>query len=252
MTQPGPESTTAERDAEVARIRSQYARRNRAGSYESDWKVRLFLRQQRERVLLGELARAGSLPLADRRVLDVGCGSGQWLADFETWGARRGNLAGIELDGERAAEARQRLAAGGAQGGADIREGNASALPWADGTFDVVLQSTVISSILDAGLRRDVAAEMARVLAPGGTIVSYDMRLTNPRNPHVRKLGRRELAELFDGFQIRTRRVTLILQVTRRVVGPSWTAAAALESTRLPCSHLLAIARRPDATMSCQ
>lgn len=233
---------------EVARIQAEYARRERAGPYEPDWKVRLYVRQRRERALLEELARAEALPLTGRRVLDVGCGPGQWLADFETWGAERTNLAGIELDPERARAARERLAPtarGPVAGEADIREGNAAELPWPDGSFDIVLQSTVLSSILDDGLRRAVAAEMARVLAPGGIIVSYDMRVTNPRNPHVRGLGARELAELFEGFEIRTRRVRMLQQLTRRAVRISWTLTAALESTHLLRTHLLATLWRP-------
>ena len=242
-------STVSERGVdELARIKAEYARRERAGPYEPDWKVRLYARQRRERALLEELARANALPLTGRRVLDVGCGAGQWLADFETWGARRENLAGIELDPERARDARERFAptgTGPAAGEADIREGNAAELPWAAGSFDIVLQSTVISSILDQGLRRDVAAEMARVLAPEGIVVSYDMRVTNPRNPHVRRLGARELAELFEGFQMRKRRVTMLPQLTRRAVRVSWSAAAVLESTHLLRTHLLATLWRP-------
>ena len=90
-----------------------------------------------------------------------------------------------------------------------------------------------------------IQAEMARVLAPGGIIVSYDMSVTNPRNPNVRGLGARELAELFEGFEIRAPRVRMLQQLTRRAVRISWTLAAALESTRLLRTHLLATLWRP-------
>jgi SAM-dependent methyltransferase len=232
---------------ELERIRAEYERRSREVPGEN-WKVRLFVRQLRERVLLAELARASSLPLGERRVLDVGCGTGQWLADFETWGARRANLAGIELQPDSAERARARLAPAGPAGGqADIRDGSADALPWADGTFQVVLQATMLSSIVDQALRRRVADEMRRVLAPDGVIVSYDMRVGNPRNPAVRSVTKRDLAGLFGGLDLRVRRVTLALPVSRRVVGASWTAAAALERASLFNTHLLAILRDPDA-----
>jgi SAM-dependent methyltransferase len=225
-------------DAELDRIRTEYERREREVGAE-DWRVRLFVRQLRERVLLEELGRAGSLPLAGRRVLDVGCGHGQWLADFETWGARQADLAGIELDPDRAARARERLPA------ADVQEGNAAELPWPDGSFDVVLQATLLSSLVDPELRRAVAADVARVTAPGGVIASYDMRIGNPRNEHVRGVSRRELAELFPGFEVRARPVTLLLPLSRRVAVRSFRAAGALEGARLLNTHLLAVLKRP-------
>lgn len=223
---------------ELDRIRSEYERRARVVAGEG-WRVRLFVRQLRERVLLDELARAGLAPFAGRRILDVGCGQGQWLADFETWGAWQRDLSGIELDPERATMARERLS------DADIREGNAAELPWPDGAFDVVLQATVLSSILDDSLRRRVAAELARVTAPGGAIVSYDMWAPNPRNPHLRRLARSDLRELFPGFDVRARRVTLLLPLSRRVAPRSFRAASALESARVLNTHVLAVLRRP-------
>lgn len=224
-------------DEGLDRIRAEYERRTREVGAEH-WRVRVFVRQLRERVLLDELGRAGMLPLSGRRMLDVGCGDGQWLADFETWGARQGDLAGIELGSERAARARERLP------GADVREGNAAELPWEDGRFDVVMQATLLSSLVEPELRRSVAVEMARVTAPGGAVVSYDMRVDNPRNEHLRAVKRAELEELFPGFEVRARPVTLLLPLARRVALRSFRAAGALEGARLLNTHLLAVMRR--------
>lgn len=224
---------------EVERIRDVYERRRLEGIAEHDWRVRLFIRQGRERALLGELMGALQRPLGACRVLDVGCGTGQWLADLETWGVPQPSLAGIELDPADAKSARERLPA------ADVRVGNAAELPWEAGSFDLVIQATMLSSILDPAMRRDAAGEMARVLAPGGVIVSYDMGVRSP-NPQVRRVGKRELKDLFGGFEVRTRRVTLAVPVTRRIVGVSWTAAAALERTRVLNTQLLAVMRRPN------
>ena len=234
---------------ELARIRAEYERRRREVPREH-WKVRLFVRQMRERLLLAELSRAGALPLRERRILDVGCGSGQWLADFQTWGASRRRLTGIELDPQAVVHARARLApsgAGPAAGEADIHEGAAGEMPWPDGSFDVVLQATMLSSILDQDMRRQVAAEMMRVLAPGGVILSYDMRIENPRNPQVRALPRQELEDLFAGMRVRARRVTLALPLSRRLVPVSWFAAEMLERVSLLNTQLLAVIERPDA-----
>jgi ubiquinone/menaquinone biosynthesis C-methylase UbiE len=171
-------------------------------------------------------------------VLDVGCGYGQWLADLETLGAERRLLAGIDLVPERVEKARARL------GGADIREGDASELPFEDGAFDLVLQSMMFSSILDASVKRRAAAEMARVLAPGGLVLWYDFFVNNPRNPNVRGVGRREVEELFPGFDLRWRRVTLAPPLLRALVPRLRPLAGALQGLRVLNTHALATLSR--------
>src|SRR5205823_4030590 len=69
----------------------------------------LFFKQQRTRHVLAILERERFFPLEKRRILEIGCGAGDWLADFEAWGARRGNLAGIDLDEARVADAQRLL-----------------------------------------------------------------------------------------------------------------------------------------------
>ena len=195
---------------ETDRIKAEYARRAReipAERYSSAALSEIFLRQSRERAVLKLLARAGALPLAGRRILDVGCGTGQWLADLETWGAARETLAGIDLLPDRVDQARARMAALRRDDGvlvspgADVRVGNASELGWPQGSFDIVLQSTVFSSILDPALRARVASEMARVLAPSGLILWNDLRVNNPRNPNVRGVRQTRVGPALPGIR---------------------------------------------------
>jgi SAM-dependent methyltransferase len=228
--------------AEADRIVAEYARRAAeipADRYSPAAPAQLLLRQSRERAVLAVLRRAGMLPLAGRRILDVGCGTGQWLADFETWGADRDGLAGIDLVEERIAAARARLTPG-----ADLRLGDASRLPWPSGHFDLVLQSTVFSSILDAGMRTAVAGEMARVLAPSGAILWNDFFVGSPGNRAVRGMRRKEVAALFPGFHVELRRVTLAAPLARLVAPHSQLAGIALEALRLFGTHYVGLLRR--------
>jgi ubiquinone/menaquinone biosynthesis C-methylase UbiE len=227
--------------SEADRILEEHRRRERevpAGFYDLDRPANLFLRQGQERALRDALERSGLLPLSGRRLLEVGCGSGNWLEILERFGARREGLAGIDLDPGRAAACAARLP------GADIRSGDASVLPWQSGSFDVVLQSTVFSSILDPEMRRAVAFEMLRVLAPGGAILWYDFFVDNPANPNVRGVRRREIEALFPGCRIDPRRATLAPPIARRVVPVSWTLATVLESLRVFDTHYLVLIRR--------
>jgi hypothetical protein len=60
--------------------------------------------------------------------------------------------------------------------------------PYADSSFDLVLQSTVFTSILSSDIRKRVALEMIRVTRRGGAILWYDYFRNNPRNPDVRSV----------------------------------------------------------------
>lgn len=226
---------------EAERIRAEYERRASeiaAERYSPADPAALFIRQTVERETLAALRRAGLLPLAGRRIVDVGCGGGQWLVDFETWGADRERLAGIDLVEERAEACQARIPA------ADVHAGDASALPWADGSFDVVLQSMLMSSVLDPAMRAAVAGEMARVLAPGGSVLWYDFFVDNPRNDSVRGIARSELAELFEGFEIAWRRVTLAPPLVRALAPRARGLASALQALRLFDTHAIAVLRR--------
>jgi ubiquinone/menaquinone biosynthesis C-methylase UbiE len=240
---------------EIDRIEREYERREKEiprDFYSLENLANLFRRQSWERTVLRVLSKARAFPLADRRILDVGCGSGQWLIDFESWGATRKNLAGIDLLPSRVCGARSRLSGfrdedGAVSLGADIREGNAAALPWNDQTFDIVCQSTVFSSILDPGMRRAVAVEMARVLAPQGAIIWYDFFVNNPRNPHVRGVKRSEISELFPAFASMSERITLLPPLSRWLVPISWLTAEGLERMRVLNTHLLVLLRRSSS-----
>ena len=137
----------------------------------------MFMIQRRQRLLRGVLARAFPQGVGDVSLLEIGCGNGQWLAEFVALGFAPGKLHGVELSAVRAAEAAARLP------GVDARQGDASFLPWADGAFDIVFQSTVFTSIPDPAAKRRVAAEMRRVCRPGGLVVVVRLRLRQPQQP---------------------------------------------------------------------
>ncbi len=90
------------------------------------------------------------------RVLDVACGSG--LA-VELAIARGASCAGIDASHRLVAVARDRSP------GADVRVGDMHALPWEDGSFDVVTSFRGIW-----GTTPDAVAEACRVLRPGGRL----------------------------------------------------------------------------------
>ncbi|MET0323906.1 MAG: class I SAM-dependent methyltransferase, partial [Ilumatobacteraceae bacterium] len=93
---------------------------------------------------------------AGDRLLDVACGAG--LA-IELAAARGATCAGIDASARLVAVAADR------DPDADVRVGDMHALPWDDGSFDVVTSFRGIW-----GTTPDAVAEVHRVLAPGGRI----------------------------------------------------------------------------------
>ncbi len=88
-------------------------------------------------------------PLEGRRVLDVGCGVGMYTAAFlrET-----PHVFGVEIERERALEARERAAG--------VVQTPGERLPFPDAAFDVVFSHEVLEHVTDD---RACVAEMVRV-----------------------------------------------------------------------------------------
>lgn len=230
-------------DCETQRIASEYERRRREIAddfYALSKPANLFLRHSQEFAFQRALIKFGLIPLADKRILEVGCGTGQWFTFWQNLGAQPATLSGIELDANRAAES-QRLFPQ-----ADIQVGDARELPWSNASFDIVFQSTVFTSVLDANYQTRIASEMLRVLKPGGLILWYDFQYNNPRNPNVRGIGRQRISQLFPDCRMKAWRCTLAPPLARRVAPWSRWFAGLLESIRFLNTHLVVGIIKPN------
>jgi SAM-dependent methyltransferase len=210
----------------------------------------LFSHQLLVRRVARLLTEYGLRPLTGRRILDVGCGDGVigesegvHLHELLAYGARPEDLFGIDLQPEAIARGRALLP------GATLSVGSAESLPYPDGFFDLVAQSTVFSSILDDIMRRRVAAEMRRVVRPGGLILWYDFRVNNPWNLDIRRVTRPEVRALFEGCACRFWATTLAHPVARVVARHTWLGAYLLERVPWLRTHDLA-AIRPTGSAS--
>ena len=195
-----------------------------------------FIHEHRDEAVAELVVDAGLQPLGERRILEVGCGDGRVLSLFESLGGEQARMAGIDLLPEKINRAAAKLPR------AELREGNAANLPWADESFDIVLQFTMLSSVLDGEERRRCSDEMRRVLKPGGAIVSYDF-IWNPLNRQTRGVGISELRRLFPGATIEARRLTLVPPLARLVAPLSTTLAGTLESLPFLRTHYLALVK---------
>jgi ubiquinone/menaquinone biosynthesis C-methylase UbiE len=227
--------------AETVRIAAEYERRARelpADFYAWSRASNLMLHEHALRGCIPMLLRASLFPLSGRRIADVGCGDGTWLLEFVQWGADPTGLCGIDLSAERIERARRRIPQ------ADLHVGGASKLPWPDESFDLVSQFTVFTSILDPALKRAVAAEMLRVLKPGGAILWFDFRVNNPANQHVRGVPAREIRSLFAGCEIELASALLAPPLGRLIAGWSWPLAELLYALPFLRTHYAGLIRK--------
>jgi SAM-dependent methyltransferase len=228
---------------EVDRIADVYRGYAREGARDRRWAPdnpgNRAIVAERLRVLGELLAAERRLPLDRARILEVGAGDGDVLASLVGLGARPERLVGVDLLPDEVARARARHP--------ELRfaVANAEALDLDDHAVDLVLLFTVLTSILDAGMTGRIAAEVDRVLAPGGAVVWYDFRIDNPRNPHVRGVGRRRIRALFPGYRLHLRSVTVLPPLARRLGWATAWAYPLLSRVPLLRTHYLGLLAKP-------
>ena len=171
----------------------------------------------------------------------MGCGNGDVLIGYFLWGAAQQDLYGIDLLMDRLVTAHRRLPV------SPFANADGQNLPFAAHTFDLVLQYTAISSILDVRIRKNIFSDMLRVLKPNGMILSYDFWL-NPTNKQTLGLRLHEIREAFPNCRIKYKKITLAPPIARRLVPVSWLLSAFLEKLTIFNTHYL-VAIRPKCNM---
>ncbi|CAN5367485.1 class I SAM-dependent methyltransferase [soil metagenome] len=168
--------------------------------------------QERQRATLRLFSKLGLTDLPALRLLEVGCGSGGNLLDFLRMGFAADHLAGAELLPERMQAARACLPSA-----VDLLEGDATTMTWPEASFDIVMQATVFSSLLDDAFQQRMADAMWAWAKPGGGVLWYDFTLDNPRNPDVRGVPLQRIRTLFPQGRVQARRITLAPPIARAV-----------------------------------
>ncbi|MFN8204547.1 MAG: methyltransferase domain-containing protein [Solirubrobacteraceae bacterium] len=155
----------------------------------------------RRRIILSELARAlPPAPPEGRRLLDIGCGTGTMVREL----GRFGRTEGLDADPQAVAFCARR-------GLTTVARFDGERLPRADASVDVVSAFDVLEHLDDD---RGMAAEMRRVLRPGGTAIvtvpAYRW-MWGPQDEishHRRRYVRAELVAVLRGAGLDVRRAT--------------------------------------------
>lgn len=110
---------------------------------------------------------------AGERVLDVGCGTGSLALAAKARVGANGTVYGIDASAQMIARATAKARRRSAP--IEFQVASVEALPFADGSLDVVF-GTLMLHHLPRPLRRRCASEMARVLRPGGRVLVADFQ----------------------------------------------------------------------------
>ena len=225
---------------ETRAVAERYARRGTSNRYSllrpDVWQTL----QERQRALLQMLVRHGATDPPALRLTEVGCGAGGNLLELLRLGFDPAHLQGLELLPERHAQARAVLPAGTV-----VWLGDATLAEIAPASQDLVLQSTVFTSLLDDGFQQRLADTMWRWVKPGGAVLWYDFTVNNPRNPDVRGVPLARLRQLFPQACIDARRLTLAPPLARIVCAWHPSLYTVFNAVPLLRTHLLAWIQKP-------
>lgn len=243
ISRPMVDRTDNHLQLERLRLRDVYRQRSEAidPNLYAPWQPgEMLMLFERRRLASDMLVRRGKFPGRNSLCLEIGYGKLGWLGDLITWGVKEESLFGIELDQDRGSVAMENLPA------ANLMIGDATSTPWEDGKFDLVILSTVLSSISSDSVWDALSAEVERVLSPSGAVLIYDVAVRNPRNKNLRPVTSATLKSLFPGYRTTSRSLTLAPPVARFVARRSWTLASILSALPFARTHRLTmLTRRP-------
>ena len=125
-------------------------------------------------------------PAAGERILEVGPGTGYYTLELAGWVEPGGTLEIFDLQQEML-DHTMRRAAEGSVANLVPTLGDATELPYEDGSFDAVVLVAVLGEIPD---QQAALSEIARVLRPGGRLVVGEL-VGDPHYTSPRALERR-------------------------------------------------------------
>lgn len=228
-----------ERKQELQAIAARYARREAADRYSLLRPEVWQMLHERQRALWQLLAQRDGSP-AGWTLTEVGCGAGGNLLEMLRLGFAPEHLHGIELLPERFDAARRSLPSA-----VQLTLGDATQAHIADASQDLVLQSTVFSSILSDTVQQQLADAMWRWLRPGGAVLWYDFIVDNPRNRDVRGVPLSRVGELFPQGRLRAQRLTLAPPIARAVCRLHPGAYTVFNTIPWLRTHVLAVIEKP-------
>lgn len=110
----------------------------------------------------------------DKKVLEVACNMGTTTIELaKTYGCQ---VTAVDLDDKALSKATENAAKAGVTDLVQFNKANAMKLPYADNSFDIVINEAMLTMHTDQG-KDKCLAEYYRVLKPGGVLLTHDVLL---------------------------------------------------------------------------
>ncbi len=200
--------------SEEEEIKARYERRKNISQYRYSIlnPATILIEQEKERALIKWITKNNIAPLGEKKILEIGCGTGNNILTFLKLGFHPENIFVNELIDERFNEAKRKLPQ-------EIKffSGNALNINLPNNEFDIIFQSMVFSSILDSQIKYELAIKMFNLTKPGGGILWYDFIYNNPRNKDVMGIKLKEIKKLFPKCPLIKQKITLAPPLARLV-----------------------------------
>ncbi|MEI2640572.1 MAG: class I SAM-dependent methyltransferase [Microthrixaceae bacterium] len=179
------------------------------------------------------LSRLGLLN-RDLCVLDLGCGAFTLVPESIESSLR----IGVDILFDRLIAAKRSSPFDG------VACADGADLPFGDELFDLIVISTVLSSIRSDAAQSGIGREVTRTLKPGGSVLWYDMRYPNPSNRNVHPVTKNDLVRLFPDLRQDLTPITVVPQLARRL-GDRPGLYRAVARLGIANSHLLGTLTKP-------
>jgi len=144
-----------------------------AGRYDRRWRspVGRYINETQQTIVLD------ACDFRDKRVIEVGAGSGRFTALLAAHGA---HVTAVDVSPTMLRTTRERLALGGGGDQVHLISASADALPFSPGQFEAGLCVNVFSHLRPF---KQAVREIGRVLSPGGTFLANFPNLSSPWFP---------------------------------------------------------------------
>lgn len=171
------------------------------------------------------------------KILEIGCGGGGVIKDLEAIGMSNMISVGMDIDYLRLKTI---------QINALILQGDGSKLAFRDRTFDVIIQATVFTSVLDDTKKGEIAKEILRALKDDGLLLWHDFQYDNPFNRNVKGIKLEEIKRLFPKCFYKYNTVHANPLITRPISKYSIGFAKLLDKIRFLHTHLFVEIRKQN------
>lgn len=177
---------------ETERIKKYYEERQEDTIVQKSHTSELFIHQMKKeretiykQIILSNFKHPENL-----KIMEIGAGAGANIPFFNAMGIDYKNIFANELIDERATKLKNVFP------DVPLFVGDASTLNF-ENNFDIVFQSTVFTSILDADFKKRLAHKMWQMTKPAGLVLWYDFKYNNPWNKSVKGINKKEIKKLF-------------------------------------------------------